>query len=75
MKLNDLSESRKMLKLLKENRQQEQKPPRSYSEFSKSPNEKKYSFEKAGNVTQQVGGAFDDCLERTDQPVGHVVPV
>ena len=50
MKLNDLSESRKMLKLLKENRH-EPRPPRSYSEFSKSPKEKKHSFEKP-NITQ-----------------------
>ena len=62
MKLNDLSESRKMLKLLKENRQ-ESRPPRSYSEFSKSPKEKKHSFEKTSNMTQQVvGWGGGDCF-------------
>lgn len=35
MKLNDLTESRKMLKMLKDNK--EVRPPRSYSDFSKSP--------------------------------------
>lgn len=35
MKLNDLTESRKVLKLLKDNK--DARPPRSYSEFSKSP--------------------------------------
>lgn len=46
-----MSESRKMLKLLKENRIDPPRPPRSYSEFSKSPKGKKYSFDKSQNIT------------------------
>ena len=52
MKQNENSESRKMLKLLKDNRV-DSRAPRSMSEYSKSPRDKRY--EKATNVNSDNG--------------------